>query len=97
MSDAAAVKVVDPDGRMVELTDERWAHIADGHPELTRSRVEVLETVRTPDQRMAGRAVGEAWFYKQHVGPSRWLKVVVRYESSGRGWIVTAFARRRMP
>jgi len=30
-------EVVDPDGRHVELTDERWQHILvdhDGHPEL---------------------------------------------------------------
>jgi hypothetical protein len=97
MSDAVAANVVDPDGRVVELTEERWAHIVDGHPELTRSRVEILETVRAPGVRVAGRTAGESWFYKQDVGPSRWLKVVVRYESSERGWIVTAFARRRMP
>jgi hypothetical protein len=27
--------VIDQDGRTVELTLERWAHITDGHPELT--------------------------------------------------------------
>jgi hypothetical protein len=97
MSDAAAATVVDPDGRAVALTEERWAHITDGHPELAHFRDEVLETVRAPDKRLAGPTPGEAWFYKQSVGPSRWLKVVVRYESIERGWIVTAFARRRMP
>jgi hypothetical protein len=89
--------VVDPDRRTVELSEERWAHITEGHPELARLRDEVLETVRTPSQRRPGPAVGEEWFYREGVGPSQWLKVVVRYEAIDRGWIVTAFARRRMP
>jgi hypothetical protein len=97
MSDDAPASVVDPDGRAVELTEERWAHITGGHPELVRFRDEVLGTVRAPDRRLAGPTLGEAWFYKENVGPSRWLKVVVHYESGERGWIVTAFARRRMP
>jgi hypothetical protein len=89
--------VVDPDGRAVELTDERWAHITGGHPELARLREKVLETVRAPSRRKPGPTLGEEWFYQEGVGPSRWLKVVVPYESTERGWIVTAFARRHMP
>ena len=89
--------VLDPDGRSVDLTGERWAHITDGHPELAGYRNEVLETVRVPSRRGPGRTLGEEWFYRESVGPSRWLKVVVRYELTGRGWIVTAFARRSMP
>jgi hypothetical protein len=97
MSNGLPATVVDPDGRTVELTSERWAHITDGHPELARLRDEVLETVRIPSRRWPGPTVGEEWFYREGVGPSRWLKVVVRYESTDRGSIVTAFARRRMP
>ena len=46
--------VLDPDGRSVDLTGERWAHITDGHPELARYRNEVLET--SGCLRGAGRA-----------------------------------------
>jgi hypothetical protein len=97
MSCDAPDSVLDPDGRTVELTRERWWHITRGHPELADHQAEVLETVRTPIRRRPGPTVGEEWFYRQNVGPSRWLKVVVRYEAIDRGWIVTAFARRRMP
>lgn len=97
MPEEILATVVDPDGRSVDLTGERWAHIADGHPELARYRNEVLETVRAPSRRGPGRSLGEEWFYGERVGPSRWLKVIVRYEATGRGWIVTAFARRSMP
>lgn len=87
---------VDPDGRRVELTEERWRHVLDGHPELAPHLASVTRAIREPDQRRAGREVGEEWFYLEGAGPSRWLKVVVHYEG-GRGRIVTAFARRSMP
>lgn len=97
MTNGILAKVADPDGRRVDLTEERGAHITDGHPELASYRNEVLETVRTPSRRRPGGTLGEEWFYLENVGPSRWLKVVVRYETIERGWIVTAFARRSVP
>jgi hypothetical protein len=97
MPEPILVTVVDPDGRRVDLYDERWSHIIDGHPELARYQNEVVEAVRAPSRRKPGRELGEEWYYREQVGPSRWLKVVVRYGLSDRGWIVTAFARRSMP
>jgi hypothetical protein len=89
--------VIDPDGRTVDLTTERWEHITKGHPELRPHLDDVLATVHAPTLRRPGRTSGEQWFYQERVGLSRWLKVVVRYGANGRGWIVTAFARRSMP
>jgi hypothetical protein len=86
----------DPAGRVVELTHERWAHIELGHPELGDLLDEVLDTVASPHVRRVGREPNEEWFYRQRVGPSRWLKVVVLYEGS-RGFIVTAHPRRSFP
>jgi hypothetical protein len=97
MADGSIATVLDPDGRSVALTEERWAHIIDGHPELRRFRESVLEAVQAPSRRLPGRSLGEEWFYKAGAGPSRWLKVVVRYDANDRGRIVTAFARRSMP
>jgi hypothetical protein len=97
MASNPVATVVDRDGRTVELTQERWAHITDGHPELTSYQAAILDTVRVPTRRMLGPTPGEEWCYREGVGPSRWLKVVVRCESIDRGWIVTAFARRRLP
>jgi hypothetical protein len=88
--------VVDPDGRVVELTAKRWAHVLDIHPEMAEHRDDVLPTVAAPDRQLPGRRLNEAWCYRSGVGPSRWLKVVVAYEGE-RGWIVTAFARRSFP
>ena len=90
--------VEDPDGRRVELTEERWEHVLepDRHPELEPYQAEVLQAVSTPDHRESGRRANEEWFFRRGVGPSRWLQVVVAYERE-RGWIVTAFARRTGP
>lgn len=68
MSGPLLATVVDPDIRSVDLTEERWAHITDGHPELARNRNEVLETVRAPSRRRPGRALGEEWFYRETAG-----------------------------
>jgi hypothetical protein len=88
--------VADPDGRPVALTDERWAHIVGGHPELAPHRDDVIHAVQAPDHRRAGRRASEEWFYSEDVGPSRFLKVVVAYDDL-QGRIITAFARRSMP
>jgi hypothetical protein len=86
----------DPNGRLVELTAERWSHITAGHPELAPHLADVVQAVEKPDRQLPGRAPHEEWFYLEDVGPSRWLKVVVHYEQ-GTGRIITAFARRSMP
>jgi hypothetical protein len=97
MADGNIATVLDPDGRSVALSEERWAHIIDGHPELRSFRESVLEAVQAPSRRLPGRSLGEEWFYRAGGGPSRWLKVVVRYDASDSGRIVTAFARRSLP
>ena len=92
----------DPDGRPVELTSERWAHIVGeipggtGHPELRPHRDDVLRAVREPTIRRPGRVPTQEWFYLEGAGPSRYLKVVVEF-TQGRGQIITAFARRSTP
>jgi hypothetical protein len=88
--------VPDPEGRPVELTEARWQHILDGHPELAAHQGEVLTAVSAPRHRRAGRSADEAWFYLATTRPSRWLKVVIRY-SMGKGSVVTAFPRRSVP
>lgn len=94
--------VLDPDGRSVDLTPDRWAHIIGvhparaGHPELRPHRADIMHAVREPSSRRPGRQPNEEWFYLEGVGPSRYLKVVVAF-SGGKGRVITAFARRSMP
>jgi hypothetical protein len=88
--------VTDPDGRRVELTDERWSHISERHPEVKPHEDAILRTVGQPDRRVAGSLDNEQWYYAKTAAPSNWLKVVVAY-AGGRGYIVTAHARKSMP
>ncbi len=88
--------VNDRDGRRAELTDERWGHIVERHPEIDGREDEILMTVEAPDERLPGSVENEDWFYARTDDPSNWLKVVVAY-AEGRGYIVTAHARKSMP
>jgi hypothetical protein len=88
--------IEDPDGRRVELTEERWRHITADHPEMTERLDDVTETVTNPGKRFAGREANEEWFYREGVGPTRWLNVVVIYETD-RAFIVTSHGRRSFP
>lgn len=88
----------DPGSRWppVELTEERWRHVVADHPEMAELLDHVLGTVADPGKRLSGRETNEEWFYRQGVGPTRWLKVVVLYEEH-RGFIVTAHGCRSFP
>ena len=88
--------ITDFKGRTVELTEERWGHIVERHPEIGMLDHSVLRAVEAPDRHLSGRLANEEWFYLKTARPSNWLKVVVAYVE-GRGQIVTAFARRSMP
>jgi hypothetical protein len=89
--------VVDPLGRRVNLTVERWEHIVDGHPYMAPHRTDVLRAVEAPTERVAQPRPGQDWFYLQDAGPSRWLKVVVAFDEDSVGSIRTAFPRRSKP
>lgn len=90
-------KIRDRQGRDVLLSLERWQHIVSGHPEIEVYEQEIRRTVESPTAVLSGREPGEEWLYLKGAGPSRWLKVVVAFDSAERGRIITAFARRRKP
>lgn len=87
----------DREGREVLLSPERWQHIVSGHPEIEVYEQDIRRAVESPTAVLSGREPGEEWLYLEGAGPSRWLKVVVAFDSAKRGRIITAFARRRKP
>ncbi len=90
-------KTRDRQGREVLLSAERWQHIVSAHPEIEVHESEILRAVESPTTALPGREADEEWLYLEGAGPSRWLKVVVVFDSQGSGRIITAFARRRKP
>ncbi|HEU4905453.1 MAG TPA: hypothetical protein VFT19_04970 [Solirubrobacterales bacterium] len=90
-------KIEDRQGREVLLSAERWQHIVSAHPEIEAYGEEIRRAVEAPSAVLAGRESDEEWLYLEGAGPSRWLKVVVVFDSEDCGRIITSFARRRKP
>ncbi len=91
------LSAVDPLGRTVHLTVDRWEHIIDGHPYMAPYQADMLRAVRAPTEHMVQPRPGQDWFYLEDAGPSRWLKVVVAFDEESNGSVRTAFPRRRKP
>lgn len=88
---------VDPAGRTVVLLVRIWnTKLAMARPELEPFRDDVLATVESPDHQAPDPHNGRLRYYRRHVGPSRWLVVVVSYEQEP-ARIITAFASRKDP
>lgn len=86
-------------GVRIRLTNERWAHITAHHPELSRQRRKVLETVRHPDQVLQGD-FGEKLavrLYRRTPVSSKRLVVAYREVSLTDGFIITAYFASRAP
>jgi hypothetical protein len=88
--------MIDPQGRTVWLTEERWKHIIDGHKEVERHMDALKKCVQTAEKRSAGNYPGAEKLWVRNIDPSKWFCVVVRYE--GRiGTVRTALAVKRGP
>jgi hypothetical protein len=90
-------KIRDRQDREVLLSPERWQHIISGHPEIGVYAMDIRRAVEAPTAVIAGREPDEEWLYLEGAGPSRWLKVVVVFDSAAQGRIITSFARRKKP
>ena len=84
-------------GVTIRLTDERWHHILERHPELAGRREDVLETLARPDMIQQGDR-GELLAIRTFGGAqaaAASLVVVYREISLDDGFVVTAFTSRR--
>jgi hypothetical protein len=80
-------------GKPIRLTDERWVHIVEGHPELAGYLGDVLVTVERPDLVIEGgnSELLAAVFYRKDK-----LLVVVYKEEISDGFVITAFFTKRI-
>ena len=75
-------------GKTIRLTDERWVHIVEGHPEMAGYLNEVLLAIDSPDLVVeGGNNELLALIYKRLDK----LLVVVYKETDNDGFIITAF------
>ncbi len=79
----------DQDGRLVVFDAGSHLHLARRRPWLLDHVDVILETVARPDLHVLDPTPGRERFYRQHVEPSRWLRVVVDFNEEP-AWVVTA-------
>jgi hypothetical protein len=64
----------DFNGRPVELTEERWSHIVERHPEIQPLDQSLLQAIEVPNHHLPGHLANEEWFYLKTDRPSNWLR-----------------------
>jgi hypothetical protein len=79
-------------GVPVRITDERWAHVTEEHPEMAGLRLDVVEAIVDPERIVKG-GDGE-WLALRALEPGK-LVVAVYRETGDDGFLITAFLTRR--
>jgi len=88
--------VEDPDGRRVVFDAGSHLHLARRRPALLEHLDSILATVRSPDVHVVDPIPGRERYYRRHIDGSRWLRVVVDFDSDP-GWIVTVAVQTNDP
>jgi hypothetical protein len=85
-------------GVPIRLTEERWSHTAEMHPELMEAKELILETVSDPDVVQRGHATEliASRLYADTPRGEKWVVVTYRETSARDGFIITAHLARRL-
>jgi hypothetical protein len=86
---------IDPDGRVV-FDAGSHLHLAAKRPWLLDEIDTILNTVARPDLHVLDPAADRERFYREHLFPGGWLRVVVDF-SEEPAWIVTAVVQDNDP
>lgn len=84
-------------GVPVRLTEERWRHLIEQHPEMDGQRERVLETLTEPNAVQEGD-LGELLAIRRYTDTplgEKFVVVVYRETSPEDGFVVTAYLTRR--
>lgn len=81
----------------IRLTDERWKHIIERHPELRGEIEKVIKTISNPDfvQEGDGGELLAVKFYKKTSLTSKYVIVAYKEISKLDGFIITAYLANR--
>lgn len=85
------------DGVPIRLTEERWRHIIDRHPEIEDQQEKVLETLTRPDivqEGDSGELLAVRWYAETSMGEKH-VVVAYRETSAEDGFVLTAYLARR--
>jgi len=90
-------EIQDRYGNIIYLTDERWEHIIERHPEFTQHRTKILATVRLGKRRRDTFSLDTFYYNKtfhQLTGKLKSIEVVVIFrwqDDRPNNFIVTAY------
>jgi hypothetical protein len=88
-------KAIEPDGRIVVLSEEAWSHVVDHHRGMERYERDVMATITHPVHTEDDERPGRVRYFSNR-GPLRWLRVVVAFDGDT-GDVVTAFPHNNEP
>jgi hypothetical protein len=86
-------QILDPDGRVVILSERAWQHILEEHGELHRCEQLIMDTISLPDDRSDDVRPERERYFTQGRGPTQYFCVVVEYIGEV-GDVITAFGHR---
>ncbi len=89
-------QTTDPDGRTVVFDAGSRLHVARRRPWLLDHIDTIMDTIARPDFQSLDPTAPRERFYRQHIEPSRWLRVVVDYGQDP-AWVVTAVVQDNDP
>ncbi|MBS3138367.1 hypothetical protein J4207_01540 [Candidatus Woesearchaeota archaeon] len=89
-------EIVDKTGRKIYLTDERWRHINEEHPEMS-PYIKEFENVLQNPTKITSYQFDEKirFFYKRAKERSEYILIVVKY-LNGEGYMITAYFVRKI-
>jgi hypothetical protein len=81
-------------GRLIRLTDERWQHIIERHPEVEGYLAKIQSTIRYPDIIVKNQYnKNERYYHKYFKSLKNHFIIIVEYEKN---FIITAFISRKI-
>jgi hypothetical protein len=77
----------------IRLTEERWRHVADRHPEMRGEEDRVLDVIGRPDYVLEGDwgSFMAVRFYERTPLTRKHCVVVYRHETVSDGFVITAY------
>src|SRR3990167_3534835 len=81
-------------GQIIRLTEERWHHIVERHPEIEGQMAKIQSTIQNPDLIVKNRYnKKERYYHRYFKSLKNYLIVIVEYEKN---FIITAFISRKI-
>lgn len=81
-------------GRQIRLTEERWQHMIERHPEIKNHLSKIQTTIQNPDVIIANHYNrNERYYHKYFKSLKNYLIVIIEYRKH---FIITAFIARKI-